>query len=192
MNMDLVKSCVLNEEMRRKLQGSSSQSYVLITEKRGMSKSRGPKNRDRSKIKTNKFANVECHYCHLKGHIRKYCRQLKIDMKQGKVKDKNNDNGGEDDQVATTTSDFLIVYDSNVVNFVCQETSWVIDSGASIHATPWKDFLTSYTSGDFGSVKMGNDGSAKAIGMGDVCLETSNGTVLILKNVKHIEKTDAT
>ncbi|RVW79299.1 Retrovirus-related Pol polyprotein from transposon TNT 1-94 [Vitis vinifera] len=150
------------------------------------SKSRGPKNRDRSKSKTNKFANVECHYCHLKGHIKKYCRQLKRDMKQGKVKEKKNDNGGEDDQVATTTSDFLIVYDSDVVNFACQETSWVIDSGASIHATPRKDFFTSYTSGDFGSVRMGNDGSAKAIGMGDVRLETSNGTMLTLKNVKHI------
>ncbi|RVW11901.1 Retrovirus-related Pol polyprotein from transposon TNT 1-94 [Vitis vinifera] len=163
MNMDLVKSCVLNEEMRRKSQGSSSQSNVLVTEKRGRSKSRGPKNRDRSKSKTNKFANVECHYCHLKGHIKKYCRQLKRDMKQGKVKEKKNDNGGENDQVATTTLDFLIVYDSDVVNFACQETSWVIDSGVSIHATPRKDFFTSYTSGDFGSVRMGNNGSAKAI-----------------------------
>ena len=107
-------------------------------------------------------------------------------MKQGKVKDKKNDNDGEDDRVATTTSDFLIVYDSDVVNFACQETSWVIDSGALIHATPQKDFFTSYTSGDFGSVRMGNDGSAKAIGMRDVRLETSNGTMLILKNVKHI------
>ena len=84
----------------------------------------------------------------------KYCRQLKRDMKQGKVKDKKNDNGGEDDRVATNTSDFLIVYDSDVVNFACQETSWVIDSGALIHATPQKDFFTSYTSSDFGSVRM--------------------------------------
>ena len=62
----------------------------------------------------------------------------------------------------------------------------MIDSCASIHATPRKDFFTSYTSGDFGSVMMDNDGSTKAIGMGNVHLETSNGTVLILKNVKHI------
>ena len=62
----------------------------------------------------------------------------------------------------------------------------MIDSGASIHATPQKNFFTSYTFGDFGSVRMGNDGSAKSIGVGDVCLETSNGTVLFLKNVKHI------
>ncbi|RVX19049.1 Retrovirus-related Pol polyprotein from transposon TNT 1-94 [Vitis vinifera] len=87
MNMDLVKSCVLNEEMKRKSQGSSSQSDVLVAEKR---------------------------------------------------------------------------------------TSWVIDSCASIHATPRKDFFTSYTSGDFGSVMMDNDGSTKAIGMGNVHLETSN------------------
>ncbi|KAL6328283.1 hypothetical protein AAG906_034426 [Vitis piasezkii] len=161
MNMDLVKSCVLNEEMRRKSQWFFFTSSVLVIEKR-----RGVRvevqERDRSKSKTNK------------------------DMKQGRVKEKKNDNGSEDDQVATTTSDFLIVYDSDVVNFACQETSWVIDSGASIHATPRKDFFTSYTSGDFGSVRMGNDGSAKAIGMGDVRLETSNGTMLTLKNVKHI------
>ena len=74
-----------------------------------MSKSRGLKNKDRSKSKTNKFANIECHYCHLKRHIRKYCHQLKRDMKQGKVKDKNNDNGGKDDRVATIILDFLIV-----------------------------------------------------------------------------------
>ena len=98
---------------------------------RGRSKSRDPKNIDRSKTKTNKFANVECHYCHLKGHRRKYCLQLKRDMKRGKVKEKKNDNGGEDDQVATTTSNFLIVYDSDVVNFACQETNWMIDRGAS-------------------------------------------------------------
>ena len=62
----------------------------------------------------------------------------------------------------------------------------MIDSVASIHATPRKGFFTSYTSDDFGSVMMGNDGSAKAIGMGDEHLETSNGTMFILKNVKHI------
>ena len=95
-------------------------------------------------------------------------------------------NGGEDPRVATTTSNFLIVYDSHVVNLACQEISWVIDSDASIHATSQRDFFAYYTFGDFGSVRMGNDGSAKAIGMGGVHLETSKGTVLILKNVKHI------
>ncbi|KAJ4718977.1 Retrovirus-related Pol polyprotein from transposon TNT 1-94 [Melia azedarach] len=183
--MELAKNSVLNEEDRRKSQGSS-QSDILIIEKRGRSKSRGPKNRDKSKSKTNKFANVECYYCGLKGHIKKYCRQLKRDNKKDKRKEKKNDDSSDDDRVATVTDDFLIMYDDDVVNLMCHETSWVIDSGASIHATSRKEFFTSYTSGDFGDVKMGNNGLAKAIGMGDVCLETNNGTMLLLKNVKHI------
>lgn len=33
---------------------------------------------------------------------------------------------------------------------------------------------------------MGNDGVSKVVGIGDVCLETNNGTKLVLKNVKHV------
>jgi transposase InsO family protein len=185
-NMDLAKSSVLNEEMRRKSQGSSSQSEVLVTERRGRSKSRGPKNRDKSRNKSNRFANVECHHCGMKGHIRRYCRQLKRENKE-KGKETQNDDGKNDDRVATTTSgDFFTVYDDDVINFACHETSWVIDSGASTHVTSRQHFFTSYTAGDFGTVKMGNDGLAKIIGIGDVCLEMINGMKLVLRDVKHI------
>jgi transposase InsO family protein len=185
-NMDLAKSSVLNEEMRRKSQGSSSQSEVLVTERRGRSKSRGPKNRDKSRNKSNRFANVECHHCGMKGHIRRYCRQLKRENKE-KGKETQNDDGKNDDRVATTTSgDFFTVYDDDVINFACHETSWVIDSGASTHVTSRQDFFTSYTAGDFGTVKMGNDGLAKIVGIGDVCLEMINGMKLVLRDVKHI------
>lgn len=90
-NIDLVKSSVLNKEMRRKLQGFSSQSEVLVTEKRGRSKSRGPKNRDKSRNKSNRFANVECYHCGMKGHIRKHCRQWKRENEE-KGKEIKNDN----------------------------------------------------------------------------------------------------
>jgi hypothetical protein len=185
-NMDLAKSSVLNEEMRRKSQGSSSQSKVLITERRGRSKSKGPKNRDKSINKSNRFANVKCHHCGMKGHIKRYCRQLKRENKK-KRKETQNDDGKNDDRVATTTSgDFFTVYDDDVINFACHETSWVIDSGTSTHVTSRQDFFTSYTAGDFGTVKMGNDGLAKIVGIGDVCLEMSNGMKLVLRDVKHI------
>jgi hypothetical protein len=164
-NMDLAKSSVLNEEMRRKSQGSSSQSEVLVTERRGRSKSGDPKNRDKSRNKSNRFANVECHHCGMKGHIRRYCRQLKRENKE-KGKETQNDDGKNDDRVATTTSgDFFTVYDDDVINFACHETNWVIDSGASTHVTSRQDFFTSYTAGDFGTVKMGNDGLAKIVGI---------------------------
>ena len=46
-----------------------------------------------------------------------------------------------------------------------------IDSGATLHVTSRKDFFTSYTPGDFGVLKMGNDGMSKVIGVCDVCLQ---------------------
>ena len=43
-SMELAKSSILNEEMRRKSQGSSSQSEILVTERKGRAQSRGPAN----------------------------------------------------------------------------------------------------------------------------------------------------
>ena len=80
----------------------------------------------------------------------------------------------------------MLVYDDDSINFACHETNWVIDSEAFVHATSWENFFTSYTRGDFGSVKMGNNNMAKVIGFGDVILETDSGSRLVLKNVKHV------
>jgi len=55
----------------------------------------------------------------------------------------------------------------------------------SLHVTSQNEFFTSYTSGDFGTLKMGNEGLAQTVGIGDVCLETNNGTRLILRDVRH-------
>ncbi|KAJ0090805.1 hypothetical protein Patl1_13877 [Pistacia atlantica] len=66
------------------------------------------------------------------------------------------------------------------------ETSWVTDNDASIHVTFQNDFFASYTPGDYGAVRMGDDGLARAVGIGNVCLETNMGTKLALKGVKHM------
>ncbi|RDX92483.1 hypothetical protein CR513_25388, partial [Mucuna pruriens] len=52
---------------------------------------------------------------------------------------------------------------------------WIIDNGATLHVTPRKEFFTSYTSGDFRVLKMGNNGVTKVIDVGD----------LRLRGVKH-------
>ena len=62
----------------------------------------------------------------------------------------------------------------------------MIDSGATTHATSHWDLFSTYTTGNYGSVKMGNDAMAQVAGIGDVCLETSLGTRLVLKDVKHV------
>ena len=49
-----------------------------------------------------------------------------------------------------------------------------------------RDFFSSYTSGSFGCVRMGNEAKCKIIDMGDVELETSIGCKLVLKDVRHV------
>ncbi|KAK8589805.1 hypothetical protein V6N12_024196 [Hibiscus sabdariffa] len=101
--------------------------------------------------------------------------------------DKHDQNDYEKSKrVATVTcADLLVICDGNLVNLACDETSWMIDTDASIHVTLRMDFFTSYTHDDFGVLKIGNDGLVPVIGMGDVSLASNNGTKLTLKDVRH-------
>ncbi|RDX97861.1 hypothetical protein CR513_19314, partial [Mucuna pruriens] len=117
----------------------------------------------RSKSKS-RYKNVECHYCHKTGIYRNTvsCGKRKIKAKR------DDDDDDDDDRVTAAIGDDLI-----------------IDSGATLHVTPRKEFFTSYTSGDFVVLRMDNDGVTKVIGVGDVCLQTNTGIQLWLKGVKH-------
>ncbi|GJW64130.1 putative RNA-directed DNA polymerase [Tanacetum coccineum] len=108
--MELAKGSILNKEMRRKSQGSSSHSDVLITERQGRSKSRGPSNRGnhRSSSSKGKFADVECYHCHKKGHTMKFCRHN-----------------------YTTDWSSLFVQNYDMVNLAHDDSSWILDIGAT-------------------------------------------------------------
>ena len=118
--------------------------------------------------------------------IKKNCFKWKKENKAGRDKSERKEDE-KSDSVATTTSDddLLVVCDKNVINLAYDETSWVIDTGASLHVTSKKEFFTSNTSGDFGVSKMGNDGLVKVVGTRDVCLVTNNGTKFTLRDVRH-------
>ena len=63
---------------------------------------------------------------------------------------------------------------------------WVVDSAASYHVIPTKRLFTTYKASDFGVVKMGNSSYSKIVGIGDVCIKTNVGCMLILKDVRHV------
>lgn len=191
-SMELAKGSILNEEMRRKSQGSSSQSDVLVTESRGRSQSRGPSNKGKHRSKSKgKFGDFECYHCGRKGHTTRFCRQLKRENKKANYNNQKNnqkkDDGGNDGaEVNTTTEEFFICWDDEMVNLAHDDSSWVVDTGATCHVTSHKDFYSSYTPGNFGNVKMGNHGLSKIVGVGDVCLKFDTGMELVLRNVKHV------
>lgn len=80
----------------------------------------------------------------------------------------------------------LVFCDDGHVNITCQDSDWIIDSGASYHVTPHRNFFSNYSKGDYGYVKMGNEASCKVIGMGDIYLYTNIGFQLLLNNIRHI------
>ncbi|RDY11768.1 hypothetical protein CR513_03516, partial [Mucuna pruriens] len=109
-SLQMVKGSVLNKEMRRKAQGSSSQSEILVIANRGRSQK---KERERSRSKSKSLYKNEN-----KG-------------KKDKSKEKDDD---DDDRVITTTSDDrVILRDFESVNLVSDESMWIIGSSATLH-----------------------------------------------------------
>ncbi|KAL6533177.1 hypothetical protein OROMI_027289 [Orobanche minor] len=186
-SMELAKGNMLNEEVRRKSQGSSSSSEVLVTERRGRGNSRGPSRGPQRSSSKGRYAHIECFHCGKKGHTKKYCRLLKKEnSKEGENAPKKENGKGEKAEVNTATEEFFVCCDFDTVNFAKDESSWVVDSGATCHVTSRRDFYSSYTPGNYGIVKMGNQGLSKIVGVGDVYLKFDTGVELILRNVKHV------
>jgi len=71
-----------------------------------------------------------------KGHIKRKCRKFK--KEQEKEKDNKED---KSTVVATSDGEVIIVYDDNFIGLACDNTSWLVDSGASLHVTPRADFF---------------------------------------------------
>ncbi|GJV14657.1 putative RNA-directed DNA polymerase [Tanacetum coccineum] len=86
----------------------------------------------------------------------------------------------------TVRSEFFVCYDYDMVNLANDDSSWILDSGATCHVATRKDYYSSYTPGDFGVVRMGNTGLSRIAGIGDICLKFDTGMELVLHNVKHV------
>ncbi|VFQ78891.1 unnamed protein product [Cuscuta campestris] len=193
MTMEMVKASLLNEEARRKESGypSQSEANVIPESSRGRSKSRNPHHRDKSRGRSkSRKRDFICHYCQKPGHIERFCRKKKRDMsRERKDKNENSEQKLEEKNttaLASSDDDLFVIGGHGLLNVACDDCTWVIDSGASYHIISHREYFSSYTSGDFGHVRMGNDGSSKIIGMGDVCLETSTGCRLVLRDVRHV------
>ena len=150
---DDVISTILSEDMRRKTSGEASSSGVALTTKnRGRQKERGNnKTRGKSKArsKSKDKGKGDCWYCGKIGHMKRACQKKKKDEKEG---DGNDKNSHEENVVDEILQDALILFtlDKN-----CDY--WVMDSGASFHATSHREYFCEYIQGNYGQVFLGDD-----------------------------------
>jgi hypothetical protein len=68
---------------------------------------------------------------------------------------KQRDGQQEKNQEANVTGDVL--QDALILSVDNISESWVVDSGASFHATPHRKHFLDYVQGDFGQVHLGDD-----------------------------------
>ncbi|CAH9088439.1 unnamed protein product [Cuscuta epithymum] len=189
LSLDVIKESMFNEEIRRKEMGVDN-THALVVENRGRSKSRGPKghnnSRSRSKSSDGKNANT-CHYCKKPGHIKKYCFRMKREQRKKNDSQKEGDDKNTTAIASKSDDDVTLICAASECHHVdSSDSEWLVDTGASYHCVPRRDYFMTYQAGDFGSVKMGNQSSASIVGLGDIRVKTSVGCILTLKGVRHI------
>ncbi|URD81740.1 hypothetical protein MUK42_22233 [Musa troglodytarum] len=138
---------------------------ALISENRGRSRSKDRSSSRIGRSKSRSRKDIVCYNCGEKGHYKNQCKQPKKSKKKGKEVEST-----ESKENTTTT---------------VQDLEWIIDTGASYHATPRREFFTTYRSENF-VVKMGNHSTVDIISMGDIHIKTNLGCKLVLKDVRHV------
>ncbi|KAL5823214.1 hypothetical protein ACOSQ4_021114 [Xanthoceras sorbifolium] len=172
LKFDDVRDLVLSEEIRRRESGEASSSSALHTESRGRTSERSSY-RSRSKSRRGKSRSgkkdFSCYNCGKKGHFKRDCRAPKKDT-----------GTQESANVTEEAGDAMILSVNSPIE------SWILDSGASFHATPCREIMENYVSGNFGKVHLADDETLKIVGKGDILLKLPNGSTWKLQGVRHI------
>lgn len=63
---------------------------------------------------------------------------------------------------------------------------WMLDSGASHHMCPNRNWFTTYQIIDGGTVLMGNNHVCRIMGYGTIRIKIHDGAIRTLRNVRHV------
>jgi hypothetical protein len=175
-----VVSSLLSEEMRRKnMEGHSTDALFA----RGRSQERNRSNFSSGRFKSKgrskspgKFVRV-CWRCEKEGHYKKQCRS-KVEKKKGSeesssTKEKTSREEGGDVYLAFSSTH-------------ADHEAWLIESGASFHMTPHREWFCEYEKYDGGNIFLGNDSTTRIIGRGRVKLRLIDGRIRTLPGILHI------
>eukprot|EP00253_Pinus_taeda_P005913 PITA_05913 len=182
LQFDEIVTALLTEEMRLKNMDNQNGDALSIrgrSQNRNKNKSLSGRSKSRGRSKPpGKPTKVVCWKCGKGGHFRRECKS--------KAPDKGK---GSDDapsaEAKTTSDEGGDVYLASSSTHVDHE-AWLIDSGASFHFTPHREWFYEYEKYDGGDVFLGDDRKARIIGRGKVKLKLQGGRVRTLPGVLHI------
>ena len=116
---------------------------------------------------------MQCHKCNQWGHIKKDCPDLK-DGTSANVVTHGDDSDG--------SGDVLLVSNRRST----KGEAWMLDSASSFHATPNREWFSSYKSGELDTTYLGDDTGYRVAGVGDVKIKMFDGVERVLRGVRHV------
>ena len=189
-SLNEVEATLLSNELRLKVQlEHQAPNPVQGLTVRGRDEQRiGGQGRNKSKTRSkSRFKRPGvCHYCKKPGHWKNECRLLQSKKEK---EQKNKGTISDSASVAVSSADHSSVADDAVFTAACsisQPDTWIVDSGASFHMTPHKEWFTSFRSCDGGSVLLGDDAICKVQGIGIVQIKSHANTVVTLDDVRYV------
>ncbi|CAM8942693.1 unnamed protein product [Rhodiola kirilowii] len=158
---------------------------VFKNKKKWQGKSRKPNDSSPSSSTEKVFdkSNVKCTYCKKSGHFTKDCYKLKKKEKETeKDKGKGKQTANQDfsnicESGASYKHEIMMCADNSIAS------SWILDSGCTIHATSDKSLFCSLKHVDGGDVMLGDNTSLQIKGIGQVTLHMFDGVFRTITGV---------
>ena len=197
-----VESSLFTKEVHWKNVETSRNGSALVVRGRLIAKRGKGKDRNQSLSKSRACSNVECYHYHKKVHLKKDCYRWKCEKGKGKKQDKNqkedkktsnNVNIEEVNAVSECEEgDILFTSTMDSVHLVVTNQGmshdWVLDSGASFHVSPNREWFTNYDARRIGNVRLGNGLACDIVGVGDVQM-VPHSFYMMLDMVRYLRRT---
>jgi len=161
---DSVTSSLLHEEARRSLEDGQESPSALAVRKQGKKQTWKKKTPEAETKNPHPHANLECGYCHQKGHIKKNCFKLQ------NLKHKTQPSVNQREPQALLTA--LGVSTANV-------NTWVVDSGADKHYCIDSSMFAKYQKVRDLEVTVANNDKVQVHGTGHVPIQVPEGNRVI-------------
>lgn len=132
--------------------------------------------------------NVECFYCHKKGHLIRDCRKRKANDKHQKEKDNKSDVAA---LIASNTDSSARNNCTNKdINSILQEDTrnvWFLDSGASKHISFRREWFNKFCPSQDKLISMGDNTTCEIKGSGTISVKRLKNGVWLDINLENIQ-----